>query len=148
MKRLLNIVIVLLFTGTLAMAQGGQHMQQIHAAKIAYITDRIHLTPEQSANFIPLYNSYEKDLRTVRQSFFKKCKDCDGDRRKEMANRRFLEDDLDYQQQVIELKRKYNDSFLKTISPEQLGDLYMAEREFRQILMQRLKQKRGEGRWR
>ena len=60
-----------------------------------------------------------------------------------MAARQFIEDDLDYQQQVITLKRKYNDSFLKVISAQQLADLYTAEREFRQLLMQQLKQRRA-----
>lgn len=152
MKQLFNFFIVLFMIPAVTIAQPGGHpgpgMKRIHAAKMAYITDRMHLTSTQSPNFIPLYNEYEQELRTIRQSFFKKYKRADNKEQDNMAARQFVEDDLDYQQQVIALKRKYNDNFLKVISPQQLADLYTAEREFRQLLMQQLKQRRGGGRWR
>ena len=56
-----------------------------------------------------------------------------------MTVRQYVEDDLDYQQQVIELKRSYNDRFLKVITSRQLSDMYIAEREFKQMLAKRLK---------
>lgn len=153
MKRLLNFIIVLLVISVTSLAQpgfgqgpGGPPMKRIHAAKMAYITDRLRLSAEQSANFVPVYNDYERDLRSIRQSFFKKYKGNKEDM-DDWAARQFIEDDLDYQQQVIELKRKYNDSFLKVISAQQLADLYKAEREFKQMLMQQLKQRRGGGKW-
>jgi len=147
MKRLLNFIIVLLIaTATATGQQGPPPMKRIHAAKMAYITDRLQLSSEQSANFVPLYNDYEKDLRAIRQPYLKKYKGANDEEHNDMAARQYVEDDLDYQQQVIELKRKYHDTFLKVISPTQLAELYKAEREFRQILMQKLRQRRG-GRW-
>ena len=149
MKAILNFLIIILISSVVVYGQpepGGPPMKRIHAAKMAYITDRLHLTQEQSASFIPLYNEYEQELRTIRQSFFKKYKGANGEEQDKMAARQFIEDDLDYQQQVITLKRKYNDSFLKVISAQQLADLYTAEREFKQLLMQQLKQRRG-GKW-
>ena len=59
--------------------------------------------------------------------------------------RQAVDDNLDYQQDVIGIKRKYNDQFLKIISPTQLADMYKAEREFKQLLMKRLEQKRNGG---
>ncbi len=123
---------------TVSLSYGRQvrpNQQRIHAAKIAYITDYLHLSEEQSAKFIPVYNEYEKELRTIRQSYFKKYDISPDD---DMAERRKIEDDLDYQQQVIELKRRYNDRFLKVISQQQVSDLYAAERAFMQVLINRL----------
>jgi len=56
-----------------------------------------------------------------------------------------IEDNLDYQQAVLDIKRKYKERFLKVLSPQQLTDLQQAEREFRQVLMQRMKERRGQG---
>ena len=114
--------------------------QRIHAAKMAYMVDRLQLTPEQSAAFVPVYKNYEADFRAVRAPFVKKYKlDEMEEGPGNMTVRQYVEDDLDYQQQVIELKRGYNDRFLKVITSRQLADMYIAEREFKQILVKRLK---------
>ena len=77
MKAILNFFITILISSVVVYGQpgpAGPPMKRIHAAKMAYITDRLHVTQEQSANFIPLYNEYEQELRSIRQSFFKKYK--------------------------------------------------------------------------
>jgi hypothetical protein len=147
MKKLLQAFFLLLITilPLPLLAQPGQAMARIHAAKMAYITDRLQLSPDQSANFIPLYNEYEREIRDTRQSYFKKYKGEDMEHASDGAAMQYIDDNLDYQQQVLDIKRKYNDRFLKTISPQQLTDLYKAEREFKQLLLQRLKDRNGGG---
>lgn len=148
MKRVLQITMVLvLLAGVCAARQSTQPMQRIHAAKMAYLTDRLHLTATQSAQFVPIYNNYEKDMRALRVKYRMKYKIESDEDAGDVPARQRVDDDLDYQQDVIVLKRKYNDQFLTAISAEQLADMYVAEREFRQLLIQRLKQRRaGRGR--
>lgn len=146
MKKLLVILVTALIISNTGSAQPGRPpMERIHAAKMAYITDRIHLTYDQAANFVPLYNEYEGQLRNLRQSYFKKYKGNYQGEADDATSRQFIDDDLNYQQQVLDLKRSYNDRFLKVISPRQLADMYKAEREFRQMLMKKLSQHRGGG---
>ena len=147
MKSLLKAILLLIISTATAYSQPQRPaLARIHAAKMAYITDRLRLSSEQSGNFIPLYNDYEREIRDTRASFFKKYKDTNPDEADDATSRQFIDDNLDYQQQVIEIKRKYNDRFLKIISPQQLADLYKAEREFKQMLMKRLEQRRNGGR--
>jgi hypothetical protein len=149
MKKLLSIILILLLTTGMSWSQQPRRqLERIHAAKMAYITDRLRLSSDQSSNFIPLYNEYEKEVRQTRQSFLGKYKNGSADRENDAVARRFVDDNLDYQQRVIEIKRKYNDQFLRIISPQQLADLYQAEREFRQMLMKRLEERRNGGRFR
>jgi len=143
MKKLLFAISIIFITATLSSAQQGQGMARIHAAKMAYIADRLHLSSNQAAAFTPLYNQYESELRSTRQFFFKKYKGTNPDQADNATSRQWIDDNLDYQQQVIELKRRYNDRFLQVITPQQLSDLYKAEREFNQMLMQRLRQRNG-----
>ena len=145
MKKLLQALLIILFTSTALWAQQGQGLARIHAAKIAYITDRLQLSTNQSSVFIPVYNEYEQEIRQTRQAFRRKYKDVNPDEASDAVSMQYIDDNLDYQQQVIEIKRRYNDRFLKIISPQQLADLYKAEREFKQMLMQRLKQRNGGG---
>ena len=150
MKAFLKIILIVLITSTAAHAQPqrGQAMMRIHAAKMAYITDRLHLSQRQASDFIPLYNEYEKDVRSTRQSFMGKYKGTHPDDADDATSRKYIDDNLDYQQAVIDLKRKYNDRFLSIISPQQVADLYIAEREFRQILLKRLNAQQRPGRFR
>jgi len=146
MKNLLQAFLIVLFTTTAVWAQQRPGLARIHAAKMAYITDRLHLTSDQSYRFIPLYNDYEREIQETRQYYFKKYRNSNNmDQATDAASLQYIDDNLDYQQQVIEIKRKYNDRFLKIISPQQLADLYKAEREFKQLLLQRLKQRNGGG---
>ena len=146
MKKLLQVFLIVLVTTTAVWAQQGPGFARIHAAKMAYITDRLHLTSEQSYRFIPLYNDYEREIKETRQYYFRKYKNGNNmDEATDAASLQYIDDNLDYQQQIIEIKRKYNDRFLKIISPQQLTDLYKAEREFKQLLLQRLKSHRNGG---
>lgn len=122
--------------------------ERIHAIKVAYITDKLHFTPEQSAQFWPLYNKYEQEVHSIRRAFFEKYK---GQSNSDKATaRQFIDDDLDYQQDILDLKRKYKDDFLKIISTQQLADLYRAERDFKLMLLKELNERhKGDGKnWR
>lgn len=141
MKKLLNIILILLVTAVVAQAQLPGNLARIRAAKITYISDRLNFTEEQHRNFVPVYNQYEREISYTRQSFMGKYKDTNPKRADDATSRQYIDDNLDYQESVIEIKRKYNDRFLKIMSPQQLSDLYKAEREFKQMLMQRLKQR-------
>ncbi len=125
-------------------------LERIHAIKVAYITDRLHLTVEQSQQFWPVYNAYEKEHIALKRSFMKKYKDADKD--DDEVSRQMFDDRLDMQAGEVDLKRKYKEQFLKILSPQQLLDLFKAEGEFVNLLKQRLKDKgwggnQGGGMW-
>jgi hypothetical protein len=148
MKQWLGILALLIFVPWPAFARQGvatAAQQRIHAAKMAYITDRLKLSVEQSTGFIPVYNDYEQEGRQIRRKYMGKYKDVDVEHADDATSLKYIDDNLEYQQQVLDLKRRYNDKFLKTISAQQLAELNVAEREFRQLLLQRLKQRRQEG---
>ncbi|MBL7693009.1 MAG: hypothetical protein JNM41_15555 [Flavipsychrobacter sp.] len=146
MKLIIKCVFLLLMAATTVYGRQGRPAQRIHAAKVAYITDRLRLTEEQSARFMPVFREYEKDRVALRMPYLKKYKlEANEEGEDRMAARQYLEADLDYQQDVIALKRRYNERFASVLDPKQVADVYVAEREFRLILLQRLKQRREGG---
>ena len=148
MKKIVNLFLMILVCAVQAFAQKGPGIGRIHAAKMAYIADRLELKQNQYSTFMPLYKQYETEIWETRSAFFKKNKGGEpGEGDKEGAMK-WVDDDLDYQQKIIDIKRKYNDQFLKVITPRQLADMYVAEREFRQILKRRLEDGGGGGRFR
>jgi hypothetical protein len=145
MKHFITALLIVLFSFATTWAQRGKPMERIHAAKMAYITDRIHLSKQQFPAFMPVYGDYEQEIRDARQFFLKKYKGSDPAEANDPEALRFIDDNLDYQQKVIDIKRKYNDQFLKVISPQQLAQLNTAEREFKQMLIKRLEKQHGRG---
>jgi Spy/CpxP family protein refolding chaperone len=135
MKKLLSIIMLLLMH-TAAWAQQ-ERFEEIRALKVSFITERLKLTPEQAAQFWPEYNKYQAELREVRRDFRAKYREQNAGATREQA-REFINANLDYQTQALELKKKYRDVLLKTISPQQLAQLYDAEREFRKMLIEQL----------
>lgn len=113
--------------------------ERIHAAKMAYITDKLHLTSDQAGPFTAVYGEYENEIRalrkTYRQQFMADKRNGNAD---DMTVRQYIDDNLDYQQGVLDIKKKYRERFLKVISQKQLLDLNEAEREFKKLLIQRL----------
>ncbi len=124
MKKYL-LILFALFTFSLANAQNGngQRIEKIQALKIAFITQRLDLTPAEAEKFWPIYNDYEHELNNLR-----------------LNNRNG--DVLDNEQKLLNIKKKYSPSFEKVLGPQKLNKFFNAEKEFRNILIKRLKAQR------
>ncbi len=140
MRKLVQAILLIFFVSASAYAQPDG--SRIRAAQVNYVTKRLHLSRDERKRFEPVYMDYEKEIMQTRQSFFGKYKNVNPRNTDEETSKKLIDDNLDYQQQVIAIKRKYNDLFLKVLTPQQLSDMYMAEREFKQMLLQRLNQRR------
>ena len=144
MKMIMGLLLVTFacFPAWSQQRRGGHAIERIHAAKIAYITDRLHLNSSQSAPFVVIYNEYEEEIKKSRREVLGKYKGMKPEEADDETARQFIDDNLDYQQKLLDIKRKYNDRFLKVITNKQLAELHQAEREFKQLLMERLKNRK------
>ncbi len=124
MKKYLFILFAI-FTFSLANAQNGneQRIEKIQALKIAFITQRLDLTSAEAEKFWPIYNDYEHELNNIR-----------------LNNRNG--NVLDNEQKLLNIKKKYSPSFEKVLGPQKLNRFFIAEKEFRNVLIKRLKTQR------
>ena len=103
-----------------AKAQNGR--EKIQALKVAFITQKLHLSPSEAEKFWPVYNQYDNEITQLRAT------KRDGDV-------------LENEEKLLDIRKKYKPSFEKILGSERLNDLYNAERDFRKVLIQRLKEK-------
>jgi hypothetical protein len=122
--------------------QGGRRMERIHAIKVAYLTDKLHLTSEQSARFWPVYNMYEQEKMNLMRSYRDNNRMSENNTEDPM---RSIEDDIVIQEKMLDLRKKYKDEFLKVISAQQLATLIESEKEFKRLLLQQIKEHKGGG---
>lgn len=141
MRKIGYIIIALLTLATAVQAQPGRRMERVRAIKVAYITDKLELTTEQSAKFWPIYNRFEDERYDIVRQY----------RRGNVGDPaideslRSVDDDIEMQEKMLALRKKYKDEFLKVITPKQLAALIDAEREFKRMLLQQLKERRENG---
>ena len=124
MKNMLTKMLTGAFTllaSTVAMAQESDpqipenKLQEIKAQKVAYLTQKMDLTPEESQKFWPVYNLYDKELealRKERREAHKAMKDKTGLSEAESATA--IDDELAGQQKELDLRKKYAAEFKKT----------------------------------
>ena len=144
-KKISLLLLFALLTTASAWAQrpSGEEMQRIQDAKIAIITNRLNLTPEQATGFWPVYNEYSQKRRDIHRSQRKIINDKKEDGKTDVQVLNNLKDVQDLKQQELDLEKEYQNRFLKVISASQIIELYKAERTFNDMLIQRLKQRQG-----
>ena len=138
------LTILLAVATATAQPKHDQKHERIKALKIAYITEQLDLKSDQAEKFWPVYNRFEKEKWQIRRSFYEQFNGENPTATKQAA-REYLDANMDYQEQELELKKKYKDELLKTITAEQLVKLYNAERGFRQMLVRELGNRKEHG---
>ncbi|MET4105229.1 hypothetical protein [Hymenobacter sp. UYP22] len=129
-----------------ARAQGGlrrqERLSQLENARIAYLTEKIALTPDQAQKFWPLYNEFtakRRDLsRRLRQLRPVTTDGLSDQQVKESLNQSFV-----LRQQEIMLEKDYFERFQRVISVRQVGQLALAERQFTREVLKRVANRPG-----
>lgn len=98
---------------------------RLQAYKIAFLTKRLNLTPEEAQRFWPVYNKYEQEIREVR-----------------LANRGKKGDVIETEEKILNIRKKYNSEFSKAISAGKVNDVFRSEKEFGNIIQKELLERR------
>ena len=109
MKRLI-LFTSLFLAGFFVRAQNGTRLE---ALKIAYITNRLNLSPEEAQKFWPIYNQYSLELKVARM--------------KAVDNR---SSEIELDESLLNIRKKYNTLFLQVLSPQKVDIFFKSEKEF------------------
>lgn len=134
---------LLLFTSS-GYAQGGgrqEKRENIQAMKIAFITKKLDLTPEEAQQFWPIYNQYSdktmelrkkrrQDNREARQNF---------DELSDKEVEQIVNNDIAIRQKELDLQKEYNEKFKGVLPIKKVAKLYAAEEQFKMVLINKLK---------
>lgn len=130
MKKLLLIVTFFMTLAGTALSQDGEAEKKnpggrVEALKIAYLTQKLNLSTDEAQKFWPIYNKYAAEIRKVRT---------DG-----RANK---ENEIDIEEKLLAIRKKYNTEFTKALSPEKVNAFFKAEKEFGSVLQKELMERR------
>lgn len=125
MKRLLLMLAVLLGSLGTVKAQDGldgpddnKKKEKIEALYVAFITKELNLTATEAQQFWPVHAEFNREVMAVK-----------GDM-----------PELDRQQSILNIKKRFQDRFVKIINADRTDRFFRKDTEFRRKLAERLRQ--------
>lgn len=112
--------------------------EKIRAAEVAYLSQQLNLTPEEAQQFWPVYNNY---TREVEQLIAERRRNRQVDKKDDAAARKALNNEMDIEQRMLDVRKRYNQEFLRVLPARKAGNVFKAEREFRGQLIRQLKER-------
>lgn len=120
--------------------------ENIESMKIAFLTKKLELTPEEAQRFWPVYNEYSakiqenrkkrrQDLKYAKENF-----DEMSDKEVEQA----VENEMNFRQKELDIQKEYNTKFKSVLPIKKVAKLYAAEEQFKKVLLEKLKDRKEE----
>jgi hypothetical protein len=141
-KKLIFIFVPLLFLYQLTFGQGKDARQKIESARIALISERLGLSPEQAEKFWPIYNEYNNHRRNLVQELQTARSNIDMENLTEEQGQALMKLGLDIRERQLRLEKTYSQRLTKVISTQQVLSLRQAEEDFRKMIIRRLEERK------
>lgn len=108
---------------------------RVEAVKERFIRNQLNLPPDQAQRFFPLYQEYQQEMFNIRR--LKRVNSTSASANgTEQINR-----ELYYDNQIVQIRMRFNNAFLKVLPPEKVSELYKSEREFNDELVRSLSER-------
>ncbi|GGH21372.1 hypothetical protein [Mucilaginibacter phyllosphaerae] len=108
---------------------------KLQAARDKFIGQQLALTDEESRRFWPLYRQYQQELTAVK--ILKRLNNSSS-----TANGMDqIDKELEYDNQMVVIRKRYRDEFLKVLPPEKVSALYKSEVEFTNELIKQFSER-------
>ncbi len=123
MKHILLFVSIIFGCCSFALAQELEQVdpakreQKIQALYAAYITQELNLTADEAQKFWPVHAQFDADVKAVDHNL----------------------PELERQQAILNIKKRYQDKFIKIIGNNRCDDFFRKDTEFRKKLVERLR---------
>lgn len=144
MKNLLLLTVILSFFTTVGYAQSDEARKKIESARIALITERLDLSPEQAERFWPVYREFSQKRMGIRNEIRQLAEGRDLSQLSEDEGKELMGKVMRLRENELDLEKEYSNRLLSVISAQQMIYLQRAEDDFRRMLMQRLERQRQE----
>lgn len=139
-KRLIGATFLLLVALTASAQPDRPARERIESMRVAFITDKLELSPEESQRFWPLYNEYQDKEEAIRKSYRPEPPPS-GDMTDQAAEK-FLQDGFLMEQELLDLKKEYYLRLREVVPVRKIARLPRVERAFKERLLQELQNRR------
>ena len=149
MKKILLLITITAFFATpnFVLAQNDEHQdrwERYRSEKIAFLTDKLDLSPTEAQKFWPVYNEMDKeraDVQSERRDLDRQVREAT----EKLSDKEIIKLTRSYASNAEKegsLATKYNEQFLKILPPQKVLILYKAENEFRMYMFRKYRDQR------
>ena len=149
MKRIILIASTLFVASQIGFAQPnqakkGDRKEKIEAMKVAYITDKLDLTPKEAQQFWPVFNEFDDKLKDLRQGRKKDTKDgMDNlDQLSDKEVETLIDSEIGYRQRELDLLKEYHAKFKAVLPARKVAKLYRAQEDFKRELLKKIQERK------
>jgi hypothetical protein len=118
-----------------------QAREKIRSAQIAFITDRLGLTPAEAEKFWPVYNEFAQKRNNIRQEMHDARANRPADQKDEDFQKEMIDLQFKLKQRELDLEKEYSNKILNVITPQKLIALRKAEADFRTMVIRQIQQR-------
>jgi len=125
--------------------EGGKKInkEKIKAMKVAFITEKLNLTPEEAQKFWPIYNEFDAKMETLHKDLRKtRGKKVNIDEMSDADIEKMIAKNMSLRQKEIDLQKEYHQKFKAVLSIKKVAKLYKSEEDFKRDLLRKLKNHR------
>ena len=105
----------------------GEKGQKMKALYIAYMSEEVKLSEDDAQKFWPVHTQFESEIRGIDRDL----------------------PELEREESLLNIKKKYQDKFVKVLGKDRTEEFYRKDAEFRKKMVDKLRemreQRRGEG---
>jgi hypothetical protein len=109
--------------------------KRIELVKEGFISRQLKLNPDESRAFWPLYRQYVQDQTAIRILKRQNMSNSSADGTKQ------IDLELQYETELVNIRKHYRDEFLKILPPEKVSELYKSERQFNDEVLKQLSER-------
>ncbi len=144
------ILTVLLLTSSVIYSQNDtfqKKLNNLRSQKIAFITQRLNLTPEEAQTFWPVYNELarEKDKINKRRKEISFELRNNWDNLSEQEKEKLVDKFVSIKLEEATLEVDYHEEFKKVLNLEKVLKLYQSEMAFKNYLLDKIKHQNSKG---
>jgi hypothetical protein len=140
MKNLMFTTLFTLACLTASFAQQGPRQEKIEAFKIAFFTERLQLTPEESKAFWPIFNQFENERDALKDKY-----DLDNQKLELLSDKDVeaaIMQHMDMEEQLVKLRRDYTRRFMEVLPIRKVAMLQRIDNDFKRALLEEIKKRR------
>ena len=150
-RNLLPILLCLISLSLSAQAQAPnrsprkeERREEIESMKIAFLTRRLDLTPDESQRFWPVFNQFSDELKKVRKDHASQKRELKDDisSLSDKDAEKIVDGEIIFRQQEVDIMKKFHPQFKQVLPIKKVALLYGAENDFKKELLEKIKDRR------
>jgi len=146
MKQLIIAMLFLIPVVTMAQ-RPGERNNEIESYKIAYLTQKLELSPEEAKVFWPIYNDWQREQVTLNKERVQKMirfrKITEIEEMSDTEIQTLIVNDFNYKQRELNLERKYYHRMSSNLPIKIVGKFYRAQEAFKRELLAKYRSNNG-----